>query len=362
MTASSFEDTLALYDYPLEQSDIAVAPAVPRESARLLVCDRATQSFTVDTFENLAKYLHPQTLIVLNNTRVIPARLTCFLPTGGKVEVLCTSFENTFTGIANRRLVEGVRLKIVEGVYIDVVEVQEVGYVFKMHILDAYEGGAANVHSDAGTHATLRRILETHGTVPLPPYLKHTTVVGDELRQKYQTTFALHDGSVAAPTASLHFSEKLLQKLTDAGHEIVYVTLHVSLGTFLPITEAQFNQKQLHAEQFEIPEETVQAVQRARRIGRAILPIGTTATRTLETAFAADGTLLQQSGTTTLCITEGYTFKIATQLVTNFHVPRSSLLMLVGSFMGRTLMLRAYAYAKSNGFKFLSFGDGMLIR
>ena len=190
--------------------------------------------------------------------------------------------------------------------------------------------------------------------------MKHTTLTERDLREKYQTIFAKHAGSVAAPTASLHFTKRLMEKLKKAHIETAYITLHVGLGTFAPLTETELATGKLHHEEFSIPKETLAKIRRAKKEGRPVITVGTTATRALETAFASQP--VKTSGDTTLFIREGYTWKVVDGMITNFHVPQSSLLMLVSTLIGRETLLSLYTQARERAFRFLSFGDGMLIK
>jgi len=376
---SELEKLLARYDYPLREEHIATEPAAPRDSAKLLVYDRATGTTEYDTFRNLGNYLPKGALLIFNDTKVIPARLPATLPTGGKVELLWVADgkkEHTFEALSPRTLPIGGTLTLGK-MALNVLAKKESIYTLR--------------HS--GTRAAFRKTLMTLGTTPIPPYLKHTSLDEKELREKYQTVFAKRAGSVAAPTASLHFTKRLLAALKRKKFHTAYVTLHVNLGTFAPLTEKNLTEKKLHEEYYEIPPATIAAIQKAKREGRAVIPVGTTALRTLESAaaqtraFSGLSQAVEPRGSagaaapdsdpkkfsdavrnrTSLFIQEGYRFKIADGLITNFHVPRSSLLMLVSALLGlpgqgRETLLRLYTEAASRSFRFFSFGDGMLIR
>lgn len=374
---SELETLLARYDYPLREEHIATEPASPRDSAKLLVYDRATGTIEYDTFRNLADYLPKGALLIFNDTKVIPARLPAQLPTGGKVELLWVAEgkkENTFEALSPRTLPLGGTLTLGK-LTLSIVAKKESIYTLR--------------HS--GTRAAFRKTLMERGTTPIPPYLKHTPLREKELREKYQTVFAKRAGSVAAPTASLHFTKRLLSTLKRKKFHTAYVTLHVNLGTFAPLTEKNLAEKKLHEEYYEIPPATIAAIRKAKKEGRPVIPVGTTALRTLESAYAdagrnfrgglrrdggaASGFFQQEksvpgevssrvrpNGKTSFFIQEGYRFKIADGLVTNFHVPRSSLLLLVSALLGREKLLHLYTEAANRNFRFFSFGDGMLIR
>ena len=336
---SEFEALLAQYDYPLTPEMIAATPADPRDSSRVLVYKRADNSIQQDVFANIASYLPKGALLVFNDTRVIPARIPGYLPTGGKVELLCTSFDGAhITALCERRLTPGENVKLTEHVYLVVKDKQESEYSLTLH-------GATDI----------KPLLQELGSTPLPPYLKHSPLSESERREKYQTIFAKHDGSIAAPTASLHFTDHVFKSLADAGIETAYVTLHVNLGTFMPLTEQSVQKGELHEEHFEIPSESLEKIKRAKEVGRPVIAVGTTALRAVESHFAG------KKDATRLFIREGYEFKVVDGLITNFHVPRSSLMMLVAALAGREKLLELYAYAAENNFRFFSFGDAMLI-
>lgn len=339
---SDFESLLHTYDYPLPKERIGFVPREPRDSARLLVYNPRTNTVSETTFAHLAEVLPPQSLLVFNNTKVLPARIYAKKKTGGVVEVLCTALNlprNTCIAKANKKLAEGDVLTTDHGT-LTVVNT-EGDYVF----------------SAAPSLAT---ILEKSGTTPIPPYLKHTPLPEEVLKERYQTIFAKELGSIAAPTASLHFTDSLFQALHASGIETVETTLHVNLGTFAPLTAEAVESGRLHEEWYEISESTAAAINAARSAGRPVIAVGTTALRTLESA-AHNGHVRAGKATTRLFIREGYTFQITDGLITNFHVPRSSLMMLVAALIGREQLLALYADAAARDFKFLSFGDGMLL-
>jgi S-adenosylmethionine:tRNA ribosyltransferase-isomerase len=345
---TEFEQLLTSYGYPLEKEWIAERPASPRDSAKLLVYDRASGKNTYDTFAHLAEYLPKDTLLVFNDTKVMPARLITHKNTGGKVEVLCTQVStdgHSINGLANKRLQVGDMLSIDTQEVLRVTEMQEKEYVFEV----------------VWTEKNATSLLATHGTTPIPPYLKHTPLSESELRKEYQTIFADVEGSSAAPTASLHFTQNLLKSLEKSGIKSTFVTLHVGLGTFAPLTEGHVQSGQLHSEYYELGDTTLADIAQARVEGRPIIPVGTTALRALESAYAQESEV-RARGETQIFIREGYDFKIASGLITNFHVPRSSLMMLVAALVGREQLLALYADARTHDLKFLSFGDGMLIR
>jgi len=367
---NSLNQLLAQYDYAHPESAVALEPASPRDAAKLLILDpdppvtptkAGAKNFVHDTFHNLTKHLPPKSLLVFNETKVIPARLEVTKPTGGKVRILYVEDlgKNTFSALADRPIDEGMSLVIPAK-----AGIQEKGISFEV----LHRKGSTWIMRAHGVKKPVNTFLQ-HGTMPLPPYLKKTGLTEKEIREKYQTVFAKNTGSVAAPTASLHFTPRLMAALKKAGHKIVFVTLHVNLGTFAPLTEQHVKEGKLHEETYEIPTATAKAIAQAKKSGHPVIAVGTTAARALESATlvvpAKAGTQKTKknniTGKTRLFIRPGYTFKVVDALITNFHVPRSSLLMLVSALTGRERLLTAYQEAIERGYKLFSFGDGMLI-
>lgn len=331
---TTFDELLAQYDYEVPEGAIAQAPAEPRDSAKLLTYDRANGAVQYDTYANLAAYLPPKSLLVFNDTRVLPARLYGTVPTGGKVEVLFTGYT---TALLNKKLAPGTVVSIGD---------------YTLIVLE--RTGKEYAVQPSWTPSEHTQVLSELGYTPIPPYIKHSPLSEAELRKKYQTTFARESGSIAAPTASLHFTPELLQRLSDAGHTLAFITLHVGLGTFAPLTEGHLAAGTLHTEHYSITPETWDLLQ----TDRPIIAVGTTVARTLESA-ARSGRL---SGATDIFIKEGHEWQVVDGLITNFHVPRSSLMMLVATLTGRERLLTLYHDALIHDFRFFSFGDGMLIR
>jgi S-adenosylmethionine:tRNA ribosyltransferase-isomerase len=334
------------FDYHLPSSFIAQHPVQPRDSSRLMVLDRASGSITHAVFRELPRYLRPGDVLVVNETRVLPARLQARKqPNGGRVEILLL-----------RRIEPRLWEVIVGGRGVGLGTVVQV------------EGGPRAVVEAVGDGA-VRRVrfdepistqLESIGAVPLPPYIH------EPLRHPsdYQTVFALHPGSAAAPTAGLHFTTSLLESIEAAGVGLARVTLHVGLDTFAPVDEEDPRQHRIHRETCELDAAAAEAINRARRSGGRVVAVGTTTVRTLETAARAAGpaaTVVPFTGETDLLILPGHIFRAVDVLVTNFHLPRSTLLMLVSAFAGRERVLAAYETAKAEGYRFYSFGDAMLI-
>lgn len=345
---ASFERLLAQYDYAYPESAVALAPAEPRDAARLLVDDRRRKLVAYSTFAHLTEFLPPQSVLVLNETKVIPARLEVIKPTGGKVRILFVADEGRggFRALADRPLESGMTLDLGgRRPRLQVISREKDGYRFEIR----------------GARLRPIALFERYGRTPIPPYLKGTPLGEKALREKYQTVFARQLGSVAAPTASLHFTKRLLARLKTAGHDLAYVTLHVNLGTFAPLTPQAVAEGQLHEEHYEISAKAVALLTRAKREGRPIIAVGTTALRALEAAADARGRLRWPVCETRLFIRPGYRFTFVDGLITNFHVPKSSLLMLVAAFIGRHRLLRLYQSALKRGFRIFSFGDGMLL-
>ncbi len=364
MNNEEFEEILSRYDYELPEELIAQTPAQPRDAARLMVYDRMTGKISEDIFKNIAKYLPVKSVLVFNETKVIPARLAVRKITGGRVDILFVGFDKKFIKIlAPKKLREGERLDLLKNIYFT-VEKRDGQFCFlkpSFPVKDIY------------------KILEKYGEMPIPPYIKNSPLTKSELKKEYQTVFAKNNGSVAAPTAALHFTKNLINKIKRAGHEIVFITLHVNLGTFAPLTEENLKTGKLHGEYYEIRKSVARKLNTAKSRGQEIIAMGTTVTRTLETASDDAGILKILKGETILFIygdiiplirpNEGYDkggmsgggFKFIDAIVTNFHVPRSSLMMLVSALVGREKLLELYRLAIRKKFRFFSFGDGMLI-
>lgn len=342
----SFDKLLEQYDYKIPAELIAQQPASPRDSARLLVYDRKTKKTYHDYFYNLPEYLPQHSVFVLNQTKVVPARLPVKKSTGGSLEILYIgSEENMILALSNKVLKAGVTIFVTNEISLEVLERKE--NIYKLR--------------PSFSLNDLFKVFEKYGKTPLPPYIKHSPLSEKKLQQEYQTIFAQEKGSVAAPTASLHFTKELLQKITKAGHQIEYVTLHVNLGTFAPLKEEHVKTKKLHIEYYSVTKDVAERLNAAKKEGRPIVAVGTTVVRTLESA-AKNGTLKNLSGNTSLFIDENYLIQFVDVLITNFHVPKSSLLMLVSAFVQREKLLALYEEAIEKKYRFFSFGDGMLIK
>jgi S-adenosylmethionine:tRNA ribosyltransferase-isomerase len=345
---------LSEYDFDFPEELIAKSPASPRDSAGLLVFDRKTGKASFDTFRDLGKYLPPSSLIVLNDTKVVPSRFPVLKPEGGRAVLTAVDIsDDSIKVMSDRKLDVGATVSVSSGDIFKII--RQEGKYFFIHPGNKFKKDGVIDRS------LIFKLFEDIGVPPIPPYIKKCPLKGDELKEEYQSVFACNDGSYAAPTASLHFTEELLTNLRSEGHETCFVTLHVGLGTFAPLTEENIASGKLHKEVCEINDETAEKISRARKEGRKIIAVGTTAVRTLE-SFSDDGGMITAGKRETdLFIREGYEFKIADGLITNFHVPRSSLLMLVSAFAGRKEVRELYAAAIDRKFRLFSFGDAMLI-
>jgi S-adenosylmethionine:tRNA ribosyltransferase-isomerase len=337
------ELTPADFDYELPAELIAQHPSAARTDARLLRL--AGDSFADQWFSELPQFLVPGDTLVLNDTQVIKARLAGVRATGGRVEVLVERVLGTHEALAQIRASNappaGARLRLA-----DAVDVEVIGRSGDLFVL--------RFHDDAGVFALLARF----GSVPLPPYIGHVAEAEDEIR--YQTVYARVPGAVAAPTAGLHFDAAMLDRLRAHDVRIAYLTLHVGAGTFQPVREARIADHRMHSEWYEIPPATVEAVEAARTAGRSVVAVGTTSLRALESS-AVRGKLAAGHAETDLFITPGFRFRIVDRLLTNFHLPRSTLLMLVSAFAGLVPVRRAYRHAIDARYRFFSYGDAMLI-
>ncbi len=332
------------FDYDLPPAFIAQTPVEPRDSSRLLVLHRESGEVEHAVFRELGRYLQPADLLVLNQTRVIPARLFARKPTGGRVEILLLQRRDLLTWEA---LVGGKGLTLGK-----VLSVEKTALPLQAEVLEVLEGSRRVIRFSQALEPHLAEI----GQMPLPPYI-HEPLADPE---RYQTVYARAVGSAAAPTAGLHFTPGLLAELAQKGIDQAYVTLHVGLDTFAPVTETDPAAHKIHTEWCELPRATAEAVARARQRSGRVVAVGTTSVRTLESAGGAGG-VSAYTGHTDLFITPGYRFKCVDAIITNFHLPRSTLIMLVSAFAGRENLLRAYEIAKREGYRFYSFGDAMLI-
>jgi S-adenosylmethionine:tRNA ribosyltransferase-isomerase len=334
------------FDYELPPEYIAQSPIEPRDASRLLVLDRASGAVSHAKFSEIGKFLDPGDLLVVNETRVIPARLYgAKVPGGGRVEILLLNRREPLVWevmVGGKGLVGGRKIKIESGPAAEILEVLE------------------------GPRRLLRfqepidPYLPVAGHVPLPPYIRTPL----EEPERYQTIYAKRPGSAAAPTAGLHFTQRLIAELEEQGVDFTTVTLHIGLDTFAPVTEEDPEEHRIHTEWCQVPSHAAEIINRTHKSGGRIIAVGTTAVRALESAAriaGGDDLVVPYEGATDLFILPGHRFRAVDALITNFHLPRSTLLMLVSAFAGRENILKAYQAAIEEGYRFYSFGDAMLI-
>jgi len=335
---------IADFDYALPEELIAQRPAAERSRSRLLHLDARTGALADLQFTDLPSLLEPRDVLVLNDTRVIKARLEGRKATGGRIELLVERVLGEREVLALVRASHpprpGSELRVGDGVRAEVLAREDDLYRLRF--------------ADAG----VAELLERCGRVPLPPYITHAPDASDA--DRYQTVYAERPGAVAAPTAGLHFDRAMLEHLAAQGVHIARVTLHVGAGTFQPVRSESVEAHRMHRERFEVPQATVEAIESARRAGGRVLAAGTTALRALESA-ARGGRLEATAGETDLFVYPGFEFRVVDRLLTNFHLPKSSLLMLVAAFAGAENIRRAYAHAIEERYRFFSYGDAMLI-
>jgi S-adenosylmethionine:tRNA ribosyltransferase-isomerase len=338
------ELTLADFDYDLPDELIAQMPAARRSGSRLLAL--AGDDLQDRRFEELPELLSPGDLLVMNDTRVVKARLAGEKQSGGKVEVLVERILSAHEALALIRASHAPKpassLRLAGAFHAVVAE--RVGDLYRLR-----------VEHEAGWPA----LLDRYGRLPLPPYIGHAPGSEDEAR--YQTVYARRDGAVAAPTAGLHFDEALMQALRLRGIEFAWVTLHVGAGTFQPVRVERISAHRMHAEWFEIRPETAEAVERTRLRGGRVIAVGSTSVRALESAATDAGGVRAGTGDTSIFIVPGYRFRAVDRLITNFHLPKSTLLMLISAFAGLEPVRRAYRHAVERRYRFFSYGDAMLI-
>lgn len=351
------------YDYHLPPEQIAQHPAAQRDQSRLLVVDGASGALDHRRFTDITEWLRPGDLLVVNTTRVFPARLLGHKESGGRAELFLLGYPQTPTaGEATGSWQEASAPALIKSSKRPKPGSQ---LVFSEHLrarVDAYAAdGKATVtllfRPQAGE--TLDSLLEAHGRMPLPPYISRDSLPED--RQRYQTRYARHTGSVAAPTAGLHFSDELLAAIRNAGVEMVSIVLHVGYGTFAPVRTEDIRDHVIHREAVEVSAETAAAVNRVRAAGGRIWAVGTTTVRTLEFAADPSGRVQPLAAECGLFIYPGYRFRVVDNLITNFHLPKSSLLFLVSALAGRERILAAYREAVAQGYRFFSYGDAMAI-
>ncbi|MDR5658058.1 tRNA preQ1(34) S-adenosylmethionine ribosyltransferase-isomerase QueA [Serpentinicella sp. ANB-PHB4] len=336
------------FDFKLPEELIAQQPLSKRDHSKLMVLDKKTGAISHDYFYNILDYLNPNDCLVLNDTRVLPARLIgSKKDTGGKIEFLLLKRKdlNQWETLAKpgKRAKVGTKFTFGDGVL--EAEVVGIGDEGSRIIEFKYEG-------------VFEEILDGLGKMPLPPYITQEL----EESERYQTVYSKHTGSAAAPTAGLHFTNELLNKIKDKGVQVIYITLHVGLGTFRPVKVENIFDHKMHSEYYSITEETANIINKCKQQGNKVVAVGTTSCRTLESATDDTGKVLAKNGWTDIFIYPGYQFKVLDGLITNFHLPESTLIMLVSALAGKEKTLNAYKVAVEQEYRFFSFGDAMIIK
>ena len=356
---------LSSYDYELPPENIAQYPAAKRDQSRLMLLKCPANSVSHQRFSDITELFKPNDLLVVNNSKVFPARIIGRKETGGKVEMFLLHYpleqdtpddpESWKTAEVLALIKSSKRPKINSRLFF--------GDDFQATVKDTLEAGKVKLelHFKANTSKTLDDLLLQYGRMPLPPYIQRPD--GDETgdRDRYQTSYAEKTGSVAAPTAGLHFTEDLLEEIKGRGVQLASITLHVGYGTFAPVRKDDIREHQIHAEYIELPQETAQKINLTKNNGGRVWAVGTTTTRTLEAATDEQGLVQPSKGLCDLFIFPGYRFKTVDNLITNFHLPRSSLLFLVSALAGQEPILTCYKTAIERGYRFYSYGDAMAI-
>ena len=337
---------LSEFNYELPEELIAQVPIKQRDESRLMVLDRKNEKIEDKIFKDIIDYIEPGDCLVRNNTKVIPARLYGKKETGANVEfVLLKNIEGDVWETMVRpgnKLHEGAKVIFGDG-------------LLKAEIIETLEGGTRKVKFTY--NGIFNEILDRIGLMPLPPYIHESLKEND----RYQTVYAKYKGSAAAPTAGLHFTNDLLKKLEEKGVQIANVTLHVGIGTFRPVKEKNIEDHNMHTEHYYIKQEDADKINKAKLAGKRVISVGTTSCRTLETVADENGLVKEAEGDTGIFIYPGYKFKCIDALITNFHLPESTLLMLVSAFANKDFILKAYKHAVEEKYRFFSFGDAMFI-
>ncbi len=334
------------FRFDLPEELIAQHPYDKRDEARLMVLDKKTQKMEHKIFKNVIDYLEAGDCLVINNTKVLPARLYGKKETGANVEfLLLKRIEEDFWEAMVRpgnKLKPGTKVTFGDG-------------ILKAEILEVLDGGNRKVKFEY--QGIFNEILDQIGLMPLPPYIKETLKEKD----KYQTVYAKHDGSSAAPTAGLHFTQELLEQIKQKGVQVANVTLHVGIGTFRPVKVENIEEHNMHSEHYYIKQEEADKINIAKKSGHKVVAVGTTSCRVLESVADENGFVREAEGDTNIFIYPGYSFKCIDRLITNFHLPESTLIMLVSSLAGKDFVMHAYEEAVKEKYQFFSFGDAMLI-
>lgn len=347
---------LSEYDYDLPEELIAQMPADKRDNSRMMVLNRKDRTISHKHFYNIVDFIDKDTLLVMNNTKVLPARLIGHKDTGAKIEVFLLKQAEQRLHLwdvlikPSKRIKPDTIIKISDELSVRAIKRLEENGEWLVEL----------IYDDDN----ILDVLHRNGNIPLPPYIERK-MANDDLKkldfERYQTVYAKDEGSVAAPTAGLHFTQEILQNLQDKGVEIAYVTLNVGLGTFRPVQCENVLEHKMHSETFEISEKAAEQINRAKKEGKKIIAVGTTTVRTLETAFQKFGCIKPCQDHSELFIYPPYEFKVIDNLITNFHLPKSTLLMLVSALAGKDFIFEAYKEAIENKYRFFSYGDCMLI-
>lgn len=347
---------LSEYDYDLPEELIAQMPADKRDNSRMMVLNRKDRTISHKHFYNIVDFIDKDTLLVMNNTKVLPARLIGHKDTGAKIEVFLLKQAEQRLRLWDVLIKPSKRIKPET-----IIKISDELSVRAIKRLE--ENGEWLVELIYDDDNVLE-VLHRNGNIPLPPYIERK-MANDDLKkldfERYQTVYAKDEGSVAAPTAGLHFTQEILQNLQDKGVEIAYVTLNVGLGTFRPVQCENILEHKMHSETFEISEKAAEQINRAKKAGKKIIAVGTTTVRTLETAFQKFGCIKPCQDHSELFIYPPYEFKVIDNLITNFHLPKSTLLMLVSALAGKDFIFEAYKEAIENKYRFFSYGDCMFI-
>ncbi len=336
------------FRFDLPEELIAQHPYDKRDEARLMVIDKKTQKIEHKIFKNVVDYLEAGDCLVINNTKVLPARLYGKKETGANVEfLLLKRIEGDFWEAMVRpgnKLKPGTKVSFGDG-------------ILRAEILDVLDGGNRRVKFEY--QGIFNEILDQIGLMPLPPYIKET--LKEKEKDKYQTVYAKYDGSAAAPTAGLHFTKELLEQIKQKGVQIANVTLHVGIGTFRPVKVENIEEHNMHSEHYYIKQEDADKINTAKKNGHKVVSVGTTSCRVLESVADKNGFVQETEGDTNIFIYPGYQFKCVDQLITNFHLPESTLIMLVSSLAGKDFVMQAYQEAVKEKYQFFSFGDAMMV-
>ena len=347
---------LSEYDYELPENLIAQMPADKRENSKMMVLNRKDRTISHKHFYDIVDLIEPNALLVMNNTKVLPARLIGYKDTGAKIEVFLLKQIDENKKLwdvlikPSKRIKSGTVIKISEELSVKAIERLEENGEWLVELL--YED------------ENVLNVLHRNGNIPLPPYIERK-IPNEDLKkldfERYQTVYAEDEGSVAAPTAGLHFTKDILKRLEEKGVELCYVTLNVGLGTFRPVQCENVLEHKMHSESFEISEKSANQINNAKASGKTILAVGTTTVRTLETAYQKFGCIKACNDSSELFIYPPYDFKVVDKLITNFHLPKSTLLMLVSALAGKDYIFEAYKEAISSNYRFFSYGDCMVI-